>query len=74
MFSLIVQFIVALFELGLVITLAMLVFGLPYVLIRLACIREKPKAKNQSSLVYHSKIKGHARNSRPPKDQPAWRA
>ena len=74
MFSLIVQFIVALWGIGFVVAVAMLVFGLPYVLIRFACIREKPKTKNQSSLVYHSKIKGYARNSRPPKDRHAGMA
>jgi hypothetical protein len=74
MFSLIVQFIVALWAIGFVITAVMLVVGVPYVLIRLACGAGEPRTKGQSRLIYHSKIPGHARNSRPPKDQQARHA
>jgi hypothetical protein len=74
MVGLIVQFIVSVWAIGFMIAAVMLVVGVPYVLIRLACGAGAPGTKSQSRLVYHSKIPGHARNSRPPKDQQARHA
>ena len=75
MFNLLIQFIVASMGIVFVIGVIYFVVAIPVALISLA--RDEARFKREargSNLVYHSKIKGSARNSRPPKDPPAQHA